>query len=297
MASPLTQAVNAVEIAASMSQDQEKRVYAQSVAMNQEHFRDKQGAALVEGSPHLKHAAVRELCGDIVMEVHGRLTPRTVPLNVLDMGAGDGVLTLQFLNLGARVVAADASEELLTDLQKSCTPFRDALTIMSGDIFALLDQLAERGMKFDVIGASSFLHHIPDYLELCRRALRLLSPDGIFFTLQDPLRYDTLSRSTYFFDRISYFGWRSTQGDYVRGLKTRCRRLMGVYRDDLPADTAEYHVVRSGVDQVALKELFEKAGLRCEIRPYWSTQSTLFQKLGDRFHMNNTFGLIAQRPS
>jgi 2-polyprenyl-3-methyl-5-hydroxy-6-metoxy-1,4-benzoquinol methylase len=296
MPSPLTWAVDAGEIAASMSQDHEKRVHARAVAMNQEHFRDKQGAALVEGSPHLKHATVRELCGDIVTEVHGRLTPRAVPIRVLDMGAGDGVLTLQFLNLGAHVVAADASDELLSDLQKRGASFRDALTIMSGDIFALLDQLAERGMKFDVIGASSFLHHIPDYLELCRRALKLLAPGGIFFTLQDPLRYDTLSRSTYFFDRISYFGWRSTQGDYVRGLKTRCRRLMGVYRDDLAADTAEYHVVRNGVDQIALKKLFEKAGLRCEIRPYWSTQSTVFQKLGDRMHVRNTFGLIAQRP-
>ena len=96
---------------------------------------------------------------------------------------------------------------------------------------------------------------------------------------------------------MSYFGWRSLQGDYMRGLKTRFRRILGIYRDDLAADTAEYHVVRNGVDQLALKVLFEAAGCQCEIRPYWSTQSTLFQKMGDRLHLHNTFAVIAQRPA
>lgn len=280
-----------------MSQNDEKRPRPETVVINQEYFRDKHGEAFVEGSPHLKHSAVRQLCSRIAADVFHRLPARPRPPLVLDMGAGDGVLTLQFLQMGASVVAADASDELLNDLKKTCADFHESLTVRSGDIFAVLDELDGKGMRFDIIGASSFLHHIPDYQGLCRRALPMLAPGGVFFTLQDPLRYDTLSRATYLFDRMSYFGWRSLQGDYMRGLKTRFRRILGIYRDDLAADTAEYHVVRNGVDQLALKVLFEAAGCQCEIRPYWSTQSTLFQKMGDRLHLHNTFAVIAQRPA
>jgi 2-polyprenyl-3-methyl-5-hydroxy-6-metoxy-1,4-benzoquinol methylase len=292
----LTQRAIVGEIARWMSHVDERQSHAQAVARNQEHFRDKHGAALVEGSPHLKHANVREFCTNLALEAWQRQQAKARPPSILDMGAGDGALTLPFLKLGAHVVAADASEDLLADLKRDGASFGNALRVLAGDIMETLDALAADKTRFDIIGASSFLHHIPDYLGLCRRAIPLLAPGGVFFTVQDPLRYDTLSRPTYVFDRVSYFGWRSLQGDYIRGIKTRFRRLFGIYRDDLAADTAEYHVVRNGVDHLAIKQLFENAGLRCEIRPYWSTQSGLFQRLGDRLKLNNTFAVIAHRP-
>jgi hypothetical protein len=64
----------------------------------------------------------------------------------------------------------------------------------------------------------------------------------------------------------------------------------------LAEDTAEYHVVRNGVDhQLALKQFFDSAGFDCAIRPYWSTQSTLFQHLAEKPKLANTFGIIAQK--
>ena len=211
------------------------------------------------------------------------------------MGAGDGMLTLPYLGLGAHVVAADASDELLQSLRAKAGAQQDALTFMAGDIFATLEKLRAGNRQFDIVCASSFLHHIPDYLELCRRAAPLVRPGGVFFTFQDPLRYDTLGRATYAFDRASYFWWRLFQGNYLRGLQTRWRRLTGTYRDDLAADTAEYHVVRNGVDQLALQQFFAAAGFDCSIRPYWSTQSTLFQRLGQRLKLANTFGIFARK--
>jgi SAM-dependent methyltransferase len=211
------------------------------------------------------------------------------------MGAGEGMLTLPYLDLGAQVVAADASEELLQGLRDKAGARAGALTIMSGDIFVALATLQKEGRKFDVVCASSFLHHIPDCAALCQSAAALLRPGGVLFTFQDPLRYDTLSGLTYFMDRASYFWWRLFQGNYLRGLKTRLRRLTGSYRDDLAEDTAEYHVVRNGVDQVALKQLLETAGFACSIRPYWSTQSALFQRLGERLGLANTFAIVAQK--
>ncbi len=266
----------------------------ETVLINQEYFREKHGEAFVEGSPHIKHASLQNLCGEIATEVFRRVPSRNRVVTVLDMGAGDGMLSLPYLRLGANVVAADASDELLKDLKQRAEKFKESLTIMAGDIFDILRQLEDKGVKFDIVCASSFLHHIPDYEELCNCAIPLLNPQGILFTLQDPLRYDTLGRPTYFFDRLSYFGWRTLQGNYLQGIKTRYRRLFKIYRDDLAGDTVEYHVVRNGVDHLALQMLLQAAGMKCEIRPYWSTQSTFFQNLGVRMKLNNTFAIIAQ---
>lgn len=268
---------------------------ADTVVINQRYFREKCGAAFVEESPHLKHAAVGDLCGRIATEALQRARPEARPATVLDMGAGDGMLTLPYLSLGAQVVAADASDELLQSLRAKAGAQQDALTFMAGDIFATLEKLRAGDRQFDIVCASSFLHHIPDYLELCRQAAALVRPGGVFFTFQDPLRYDTLGRTTYVLDRASYFWWRLFQGNYLRGAQTRLRRLTGSYRDDLAADTAEYHVVRNGVDQVAVQQLFEAAGFDCSIRPYWSTQSTLGQRLGQRLKFTNTFGIMGQK--
>ncbi|HEY0552578.1 MAG TPA: class I SAM-dependent methyltransferase [Verrucomicrobiae bacterium] len=266
----------------------------ESVFINQQYFRDMYGKAFVEGAPHLKHSSVGAFCGELATEAFNRCRPAGVP-TILDMGAGDGMLTLPYLKLGAQVIAADASEELLQSLRDKAKAYTASLSVMSGDIFATLDQLRAADRKFDIICASSFLHHIPDYLELCRCSAPLLRPGGIFFTFQDPLRYDALGRLTYFFDRASYFWWRLFQGNYLRGIKTRLRRMTGTYREDRAEDVAEYHVVRNGVDQLALKQLFDAAGFDCSVRSYWSTQSTLFQRLGEGLKLTNTFGIIAQK--
>jgi SAM-dependent methyltransferase len=262
--------------------------------INQKYFQELYGKAFVQGAPHLKHPTVAAFCEQMATEAFQRCRSRGAP-EVLDMGAGDGMLTLPYLNLGARVTAADASEELLADLQTKAQAHSASLSIISGDIFEALRQLRAADRQFDIICASSFLHHIPDFLELCRCSSPLLRPGGIFFTFQDPLRYDTLDRLTYFFDRASYFWWRLFQGNYLRGIKTRLRRLRGKFREDLAEDVAEYHVVRNGVDQLMLKQLFEAEGFECSIRSYWSTQSTLFQRLGERLKLTNTFGVLAQK--
>jgi len=265
-----------------------------TVAINQRYFREKHGKAFVEGSPHLKHKPLGDLCGRLATETLHRLPSQNEPPLVLDMGAGDGMLTLPLLALGARVVAVDASEELLRDLKNSAKRY-NTLTAICGDVFAVLDDFQRTGRRFDIVCASSFLHHIPDYVGLCLSAAVLLRPGGVLFTFQDPLRYDSLGRFTYLFDRISYFTWRLFQGNYAQGLQTRLRRARGDYRDDLPEDTAEYHVVRNGVDQTALAASLQGVGLECSLNSYWSTQSTLFQYAGTRLRLKNTFGIVAQK--
>jgi SAM-dependent methyltransferase len=264
-------------------------------AVNERYFQRKSHRRLVAESPHLSHASLRALCDRLSADVFRRVAAGDKIPAVLDMGAGDGDLTLRFLRWGAQVTAADATEALLGRLQETASGLAGALTIAPGDIFATLDALRNESRQFEIVCASSFLHHIPDFLRMCREVLPLLAPRGIFFSFQDPLRYDTQPGITFGVDRMAYFWWRLFQGNCWRGIKTRVRRLRGIYRDDLAEDAAEYHVVRNGVDQVALERLWSQAGFDCTIHCYWSTQSALGQKIGELLRLANTFALVAQR--
>lgn len=266
-----------------------------SVLLNTEHFSRASEENFVEGSPHLKHQALAASMLDKARRVFEQVRQRGEHPEVLDMGAGAGMLTLPLLEMGASVTAADATRALLEVLATRAAGFESRLTLAVGDIFETLAQYEKTGRRFDLICASSFLHHIPDYHKLCRSSAGLIRPGGMFFTFQDPLRYDTLSKGTYWFDRSSYFLWRLFQGNYIRGFKTRLRRLTGTYRTDLPEDIVEYHIVRNGVDQVAIQRLFEAEGFTCEIQGYWSSQSSLFQHWGSKWGLANTFAVVATR--
>lgn len=264
-------------------------------SLNQKWFNMQSQTEFVKGSPHLNHPQLRYLCFKLAEEALNKVSNNRNPSLVLDMGAGDGALTVPYLELGAHVTAADVTVGFLESLRERTRAYQESLTVIPGDIFDTLRELAGNERKFDVVCASSFLHHIPDYLELCRLASRLVRNGGVFFTFQDPLRYETvglLDRAT---ERAGYFWWRCFQGNYLRGINTRVRRLFGVYRADLLEDTAEFHVVRSGVDQLAVKSLLEKEGFDCEIRPYWSNHSRLFQRVGEKLKLISNFAILAKR--
>lgn len=118
---------------------------------------------------------------------------------------------------------------------------------------------------------------------------------GQFFSFQDPLRYDTVGKSTMMFSTLAYLSWRLLKGDVAGGLKRRLRRRRGIYLEDSMHDNAEYHVTRNGVDQDAIYELFKELGFDCSILRYFSTQSPFFQPKGAALGVKNTFAVIARR--
>jgi 2-polyprenyl-3-methyl-5-hydroxy-6-metoxy-1,4-benzoquinol methylase len=268
-----------------------------AAALNREWFGVQSEVEFVEGSPHLSHVSLRAYFYSVAREVLQTVAIKDRRTVVLDMGAGDGALTLPYLEVGASVTAADVTLEFLESLRERSTRYRESLTILPGDIFETLRNLVNKQEKFDLVCASSFLHHIPDYLELCRLTSNLVRKGGIFFTFQDPLRYDTLSTPARVMERAGYFSWRLFQGNYLRGVKTRIRRLFKVYRPELAEDMVEFHVVRDGVDHLGIKALLESSGFTCEIRPYWSTHSGLFQRFGERLRLVSNFALIATKTS
>jgi len=249
-----------------------------------------------EGAPHLKHASLRALLARLIRRVYERAVVHTPTPLVLDLGAGEGSVTRQWLELGARVTAVDVSSSQLAELDRKCERYRDPLETRCGDVGEVLRELDG---PFDVVVASACLHHLPDYLGVVGDAIKLLAPHGQFLSFQDPLRYDTVSRFTRAFGELSYLSWRMLQGDLWGGLRRRLRRGRGVLDesalDDSPLNYAEYHVVRGGVDQDAIVALLAASGFECEIIRYFSTQSRVFQPLGAALGLQNTFGILGER--
>ena len=257
-------------------------------------YEGKDQKTYVNGAPHIKHASLRKLYGQLVLEVFDAATRHTPTPTVLDLGAGEGSVTLPFLELGAHVVAVDVSSRQLAALKAKCERFGDKLEARCEDID---ETLANESEKYDIIAVNSFLHHVPDYLAMISKAATVLKPHGQFFSFQDPLRYDSISKLTRLFSDAAYVSWRiskGTKGDIIGGLKRRLRRRRGIYLPDSVHDNAEYHMTRNGVDQDAIREFFESHGFECKVVRYFATQSRVFQPIGAVMGVKNTFSVIAQ---
>jgi len=246
----------------------------------------------VDGAPHIKHDALRHLYSELLIGVFKVAQQRTRVPRVLDLGAGEGSVTLPMLELGAHVTAVDISPDQLSALQVKCAKHGERLVVRCGDIADLPQKGAN---QFEIIVANSFLHHIPDYLEMLRGLLPRLSSHGQFFSFQDPLLYSSQSRLERLFDKGAYAFWRLGRDDVWNGLWRRWRRARGIFSPDSTFDNAEFHVLRAGVDQVAIADLFSKAGFDSKIISYFSTQNRTFQSIGTYLGMKNTFAFVAVR--
>lgn len=244
----------------------------------------------VDGAPHVKHASLRRLYGEMVVRVFDDAKRLNVTPLVLDIGAGEGSVTLPFLELGAKVMATDISSSQLAVLRSKCARFGDLLEVRCED---MNDTLKNKTDTYDIVVVNSFLHHVPDYLGMIEQIVTILAPNGRFFSFQDPLRYDSIGKPSLLFSNLSYFSWRVFKGDLIGGIKRRFRRGQGIYIEDSIHDNAEYHVTRNGVDQDAINGLLTKHGFKVSIIPYFSTQSSIFQFIGELLDIKNTFAVIA----
>ncbi|HEY4363756.1 MAG TPA: class I SAM-dependent methyltransferase [Bryobacteraceae bacterium] len=262
---------------------------ADRLAINSSYFDGLSAHQFASGSPHMAHASLRALWRQLVRSVYSAAADNINVPKVLDLGAGDGFASLAFLEQGASVTAVDSSVEPLRRLWQYGAG-SNRLTIREQSVE---DYLQENHGKFDIAVASSLLHHVPDYLAVVSKMAALTEQRGQILLFQDPLRYDTQGYFTRGFAFISYFFWRMLQPDLGGGIRRRLRRMRGVYLDDCPQDQVEYHVVRNGVDQDAIVNLLRARGFEVKIIQYWSQQSGLFQALGTRLGLTNSFAIHA----
>jgi len=264
---------------------------AERVAMNAELFGAWSPEQFANLSPHIAHASLRELWQRLAASVWER-SVRDVPVpRVLDLGAGDGFGCIPFLEMGARVTAVDGSVSPLLRLRE-VRGYEDVLTVVqqSAEDFLMVNR-----ERFDIVIASSFLHHVPDYLGLISAIVERLNLRGQILFFQDPLRYDTQPRLTRFADVLAYSAWRLFEPDALGGIKRRLRRMRGAFLEDCPQDNVEYHVVRNGVDQDAVASTLRHKGLKTKVVRYWSQQGNVSQAIGEWLRLENSFAIWAMR--
>lgn len=241
-------------------------------------------------SPHLKHRHLYEVLTGRIDTLLREAAPDRQP-EVLEIGAGDGAVTERLLALGCDVTGTEmssASVDAMNERFGSNDRFRAVL-----DADGSLDAL--EGQSFDLILYASVLHHIPDYLGAIRHAIGgRLRPGGALATIQDPLWYPRLSPLSRKFASISYLSWRLTRGSFMRGLKTRVRRARHGLSEDAAGDAVEYHVVRDGVDELAIRETIRPLFEGVEIFSYWSSQGFPQQRAGELLDLKNTFAVFAR---
>jgi SAM-dependent methyltransferase len=244
------------------------------------------------GAPHLRHESVFLLYMSLVERAHEIARGRSPDcVTVLDLGAGDGIATLPFLQLGAQVLAVDISENQLQQLARTCDRFSARLELRCADILRVL----EEDRRFDIVVANSLLHHIPDYTDLVRRASTALAEGGVFFSFQDPMWKPSMSQRDAVLSWAAYVFWRLGQGDLARGAWRRIRRSFGIYSSRSPHDNVEYHAVRRGVNQALLVDILTEEGFHCDVFEYCSFHSSLLQPWGEKLGVRNTYGLLAAR--
>ena len=216
---------------------------------------------------------------------------------VVDIGAGSGISTLPLLERDCRVIAVDVAGEGLQRLKKRAGDSADRLETVTSDGGDFLINRAAEGETFDVVLCRAMLHHIPDYLDLIRKAIPVIAPGGCYISLADPLRYDTVSRFDRLFAKATYYTMRLFMGNYSRAFRTLLRRSRGGLSESAPEDNVEYHVVRNGVDQEAISKLFTDEGFECEIIPYFGYANPIMRPLGRLLRVHASFACIATRPA
>jgi 2-polyprenyl-3-methyl-5-hydroxy-6-metoxy-1,4-benzoquinol methylase len=188
---------------------------ANKAAYNADHVQE-----YIDGSPHIKHESLRRLYAEQVVKILDFVSAPGKTVRVLDLGSGEGSVTLPFLQQGAKVTAVDISQPMLDRLSKACAEYQDRLETMCQDIHKSLSEFAETSRKFDVVVCNSFLHHIPDYLDVIRRSCAVLDRPGAFFAFQDPMRYDTLGKKNHSISRLAYLLAYNEGGPHGRCPKT-----------------------------------------------------------------------------
>jgi SAM-dependent methyltransferase len=243
------------------------------------------------GSPHLRHATLRKRIDARIAGAIAEVSQRQGECAVLEIGAGHGFFTDTVLAAGGTAVVTEMSRASFDYLSERYRDVSEVRVVYDTDGSAPFKQEAQ----YDVILLISVIHHIPDYLEVITRLCdTVLRPGGTVVTFQDPVWYPRQTRWARGLSWGSYFAWRLTQGEFRRGLATRWRRLRGVYSEAEPADLVEYHVVRQGVDDFALLDLFRARFADVDVDRYFSTQSPPLQTIFEKYVPPNTFGIVAR---
>lgn len=242
-------------------------------------------------SPHLKHRHLYEMLMTRLSDLIRRMPLPDQPPEVLEIGAGNGAVSERLLALGCDVTGTEMSRHSVATMNERFAGNDRFWAVLDPD--GSLESIEDR--EFDLIIYASVLHHIPDYESAIRESVSdHLRPGGALVSIQDPLWYPRMSPLSLRLTNAFFLSWRLTRGHLLRGVQTRLRRAFRGISEEAPGDVVEYHVVRNGVDEEAIRKLLEPQFESVEILKYWSSQGSPQQKAGERLKLTNTFATFAR---
>ncbi len=105
-------------------------------------------------------------------------------IEVLDACGGSGNAALKALDLGMRAVLCDQSKNLINIFKQKCQKSGYECRFIESEIVQYLSTTDD---SYDLIVFSSALHHLEDYENVLRLALKRLNRGGFVFTIFDPI--------------------------------------------------------------------------------------------------------------
>lgn len=239
-------------------------------------------------SPHLAQWALHSRLRALVEATVRYVAAAGLPLHILEITAGHGGCTEGLLADGCTVTSVEMSTE--TFLR---TRDRWRTNARLTRVLDPVGSLRGVGDGYSLVVCVSVLHHVPDYVGLLRRLAARVVPDGAVLTCQDPLFYPRVGRATLTVDRAAYLAWRLGQGNLRGGLAALRRRMRGDYPEQGDGELTYYHVVRQGVDEVAVASALDDGFAGVEVLRYWSNHLNTVRRPAEAVGLRNTFAVRA----
>lgn len=245
--------------------------------------------------PELTHAYQRYLLRHDLALIREHLRGVERPL-AADIGAGTGRLALAFAAQGWDVLALDNSPAMLQVLQQRYLALRDPKgkleTIVAGaDEFtpALL-----KGRPLHLVGFSSVLHHLPDYLAVVRHVAEALAPGGLLYITHDPLPAQVQGKTP----AMRAVGVLDQVLRVPQQLKKQwVRHSLGPMAAPAEQSLVDFHD-KAGLDVEAISAQLERAGVEVILlRPYKDRKTALVAYLDTHLFRtpNWRFRMIARK--
>lgn len=178
---------------------------------------------------------------------------------LLDLGCGDGCLTVPLANNGTRVIAGDISNAMLQILQKKAEQngvSLDSVTLcrMNALEIPLMDN------SVDCVIANSVLHLISTPEKVINELYRVLKMGGVFVCLNDaPGQQDAALDNTAYLDIVSFIYteyWKHLQPHGVTPTKYSWSFDRDAFCKQLFSTLFQTVIPQNGIRETALKDGF-----------------------------------------
>ncbi|MBA3045809.1 MAG: class I SAM-dependent methyltransferase [Euryarchaeota archaeon] len=183
-----------------------------------------------------------------------RLAEETGGKRLLDIGCGTGFMLTLAAPYFDEVYGIDITPAML-DLAK-IKMNEDGLKNVKF-VLAPSEKLPFEDAYFDVVTAYGVLHHLPNLARTFKEARRVMKPNGVFYSDEDP--------NYYFWSAIKALPENVTETLAIerRGvcqMGSEVRKVVGNILDDDTIEMAEYHKMKGGFKEKWINKLLMQAG-------------------------------------